>query len=65
MTTVGSIVMNSDTDIYDSQKMNWNNFGNPVTFHLLPPSCQKFHLSNTRFMLALTVSPVAAVSSCN
>ncbi len=39
--------MKFDTDIHVSLRMNSNNFGAPVTFHVAPPSGQNVNLSNT------------------
>ncbi len=39
--------MKFGTDIHRAQKVNPNDFGDPLTFHLAPSSGQNFSLSNT------------------
>ncbi len=41
-----TIDMQFDTDIHVPLRMNSNNFGNPLTFHLVPSSGQTFYSSN-------------------
>lgn len=48
LTSNGCIAMQFDTAFMLAPfRMNWNNFGNPLTFHLAPSPVQKFYLSNT------------------
>lgn len=34
------------TDIHEAQRMNANDFGDPLTFHLVSPTGQNIHLSS-------------------
>ncbi len=38
--------MKFGTDGHGTQRMNLNDFGVPLTFHLAPPAGQRFHLSS-------------------
>ena len=39
------IAMKFCTNIHGPQRIYSNDFGNPLTFHLVPPAGQSFHLS--------------------
>ncbi len=38
--------MKFSTDIHDPQRMNSNDFGDPLTFFIVPPAGQSFHSSS-------------------
>lgn len=46
--TFGWIAIKLGLDIHVFQKINWNNFGGPLTFPVAPSSGQNFNVSNSR-----------------
>ncbi len=50
-TIIGQIAIKFGTNIHVPLRMNSNNFGDTLTFHLAPPAGQNLNLSNT-YLLA-------------
>ncbi len=45
-TTIGWIVMKFGADIHGAKRMSPNDFGDPLTFDIVPPAGQSFHISS-------------------